>query len=237
MKRQLAVGFILGLAVAASSHAAPQAVPTVAPNEEQQITVQVHNYARVEPGVLLRAEATASMILKEAGAETIWVACFDRSEGPRDAACANQLGPLDLMVNVLPVSMSQALHRNGDVFGVATEGGKQWFGYDAWIFYDPIESFAADRELSLAQLLGHVLAHELGHLLLGTNSHSRMGLMRGCWSRKELLAADHGELFFSDAESRRIQNGVLARWHAGSRGLLSGEAQRTTEIRLAGEEK
>jgi hypothetical protein len=233
VRRPLAVGFILGLAVAASSYAAPQAVPTVGLIQRPQVRVRVRNYARVEPAILLEAEAAASLILKEAGAEAIWVPCFDGSEEPRDAACTDPLGPLDLIVNVLPVSMSQALHSNSDVFGLATEAGGQWFGYDAWIFYDPIKSFAAKKELSLAQLLGHILAHEMGHLLLGTNSHSRTGLMRGCWSDKDLLAADHGELFFSDAEGRRIQDAVLARWQAGSRGALSAAAQPTTEARLA----
>jgi hypothetical protein len=112
------------------------------------------------------------------------------------------------------------------------ESGEQGFGCDAWIFYDPMKRFAVERELSLAQLLGHVIAHELGHMLLGPNSHSGMGLMRAQWSGRELQAADHGGLFFSASESKRIQNAVLVRWQAVSRGVQRAEAQQITENRL-----
>lgn len=235
MKRQPAGALILSLLVAASSQGAPQAALTGRPNEGKQITVRVRNYARIESGVLLRAETAANKILQEAGAETVWVVCFDGSTWSRDAACANLPGPMDLTLNVLPFPMSQASHLKGDVFGYASEDGGQGFGCDAWIFYDPIKSFAVERELNLAQLLGHVLAHELGHLLLGANSHSGMGLMRAQWSSRELHAADHGGLFFSASESRRIQEAVLARWQAAPRGVQSAQVQQITKIRLVPE--
>lgn len=225
-------GSILSLVVAASLHAAPQAALAARPNGEKQITVRVRNYAHIDSGVLLKAGTTANKILQEAGAETVWVVCFDGSTWSKDLACTNLPGPMDLTVNVLLFSKSQAFPPRGDTFGYANEDGEQGFGRDAWIFYDPIKSFAVQREMSLAQLLGHVFAHEFGHLLLGANSHSGMGLMRAQWSSRELLAADQGGLFFSDAEGRRIQKAVLARWQAGSRGVQSAEAQQMTKIRL-----
>jgi hypothetical protein len=227
-------GSILSLFVAASLHAAPQVVLRAGANGEKQITVRVRNYARIDSGVLLIAETTANRILHEAGAKTVWVVCFDGSTWSGDAACTNLPGSMDLTVNVLPFSNAQAFPPRGDTFGYSTENGEQGFGCDAWIFYDPIKSFAAERDLSVAQLLGHVFAHELGHMLLGANSHSGTGLMRPRWSSRELLAADHGGLFFSTSESNRIQKAVLARWQAGSRRVQSAEAQQTAKIRLSG---
>jgi hypothetical protein len=219
MKRQPAAGLILSLFVAASSHGAPQAALTPPPNEEKQITVRIRNYARIDPGVLFNAETVASKILQEARVDTVWVVCFDGSAWSKDMACTNLPGPMVLTVNVLPFSKSQAFPLRGDVFGYAIEDGEQGFGCDAWIFNDRIKSFALGRELSVAQLLGHVLAHELGHMLLGANSHSGMGLMRAHWSSRELLAADHGGLFFSASERGRIRKAMLARWRADSRGV------------------
>ncbi len=218
MKTKQAGGLILSLFVAASSHATPQAALTARRNEEKQMTVRVRNYARMDSGVLLKAETTASKILQEAGVDTVWVLCFDGSMWSRDVACTDLRGPMDLTVNVLPISMSHGFRVRGEAFGIAAEDGELGFGCDAWIFNDPMESFAVERELSVAQLLGHVFAHELGHLLLGPNSHSGIGLMSAQWSSRELHAADHGGLFFSASESRRIQKAVLARWEAGSRG-------------------
>jgi hypothetical protein len=217
--------FLLPLLLSVMASASPK-------DEEKQITVRVRNYPRVDSGVLLKAETTANKILQEAGADTVWLLCFDGSTWSRDAACTSLPGPLDLTVNVLSFPASQASHPRGDAFGYATEDGEQGFGCDAWIFYDPMKRFAVERELSLAQLLGHVFAHEVGHMLLGANSHSGMGLMRAQWSGRELQAADHGGLFFSASESKRIQKVVLVRWQAVSRGVQRAEAQQITENRL-----
>jgi hypothetical protein len=225
MKTRLVGGLILSLFVAASSHAAPQTALTARTNEEKQITIRLRNYARIDSGVLLRAEKTANKILQEAGVDTVWVVCFDGKTWSGGVACANLPGFMDLTVNVLPFSTSQTFPPRGDAFGYANEGGEQGFGCDAWILYDPIKSFAVERELNLAQLLGHVFVHELGHLLLGANSHTGIGLMRARWSSRELLAADQGGLFFSASESRRIQKAVLARWQAASRGVHSAETR------------
>src|SRR5260221_6590139 len=110
-------GLILSLLVAASAHAAPQAALRTRPNEEKQITLRIRNYARIEPGVLLRAETAANKILQEAGVDTVSVACFDGSTWSRDVACAKLPGLMDLTVNVLPFSTSRAFPRKGDVFG------------------------------------------------------------------------------------------------------------------------
>jgi len=216
---------ILSMFAVASSHAAPRVAPTAQPNEEKQITVRIRNYARMDSGILLKSEATANRILREAGAETVWVVCFDGSTWSEDLACTNPPGPMDLTVNVLPFSRTEHFRHREDVFGCATEDGEYGFAGLAWIFYDPIKSFAIKRQLSFVRLLGHVFAHELGHMLLGSNSHSEMGLMRATWSSGELRAADRAWLFFSASESSRIQKAVLARWQADSRGVQTTQVQ------------
>jgi hypothetical protein len=57
-----------------------------------------------------------------------------------------------------------------------------------------------------AIILGHAMAHELGHLLLGMNSHSRDGLMRAQWNRGDLAEAVRGNLLFSAQESTRMRS-------------------------------
>jgi hypothetical protein len=47
-----------------------------------------------------------------------------------------------------------------------------------------------------------VMAHEIAHLLLGTNSHAAEGIMRAQWQREELLSASKGELLFTPGQSR-----------------------------------
>jgi hypothetical protein len=55
------------------------------------------------------------------------------------------------------------------------------------------------------------MAHEIGHLLLGSNSHSATGIMRAQWSRKDLQRASLEILRFTPAQAERIRADVLAR--------------------------
>jgi hypothetical protein len=49
------------------------------------------------------------------------------------------------------------------------------------------------------------MAHELGHLLLGSNSHSPRGLMRASWRTAELALMAQGGLVLSEAQSQNIK--------------------------------
>jgi hypothetical protein len=51
-------------------------------------------------------------------------------------------------------------------------------------------------------LLGHVLAHEIGHVLQGSARHSETGLMKGRWSIREIMEMRRARLCFTayDAE-------------------------------------
>ena len=59
-------------------------------------------------------------------------------------------------------------------------------------------------------ILGHVIAHEIGHLLLPYNSHARTGLMRGGWDTQQAMRAATGALTFTPKEAalilERLQN-------------------------------
>jgi hypothetical protein len=60
-------------------------------------------------------------------------------------------------------------------------------------------------------ILGHVIAHEVGHLLLGTNSHSQDGIMSAEWSGSELRRLAKGALLFTASEPMRIRTELASR--------------------------
>ena len=107
--------------------------------------------------------------------------------------------------------MSDHWHLRGCVLGLAFEADGKGFGSSASIFYDVVRDCAAQQREDLDQLLGAAIAHELGHLLLGTNSHSTTGLMSAFWSRKELFVVQQRGLAFSSAEAEHVQKAVRAR--------------------------
>jgi len=54
------------------------------------------------------------------------------------------------------------------------------------------------------------MAHEIGHVLLGLNSHSSMGIMRGYWQAEEVSALERGRLLFSSQQSRAMRERLQA---------------------------
>lgn len=61
-----------------------------------------------------------------------------------------------------------------------------------------------------AILRGHVLAHELGHLLLGAHSYSDAGTMSFPWNKKQMLAASRETLRFKPEAAQRIRETLIA---------------------------
>ena len=60
-------------------------------------------------------------------------------------------------------------------------------------------------------ILGCVIAHELGDLLLGSNSHSSLGIMQQHWERHQLRQAMRRALSFTPEQSKLIQTEAQTR--------------------------
>ena len=74
------------------------------------------------------------------------------------------------------------------VLGHAMIDSRTHAGVLATVFIDRTRRLASDLRIDYRVLLGRAIAHELGHLLLGTSTHG-IGLMREVWSHDELLGA------------------------------------------------
>ena len=59
-------------------------------------------------------------------------------------------------------------------------------------------------------LLGFVMAHELGHLLLGAG-HTPNGVMQAAWSQKQMDALRQRWLRFTEEGAARIRRALEAR--------------------------
>jgi hypothetical protein len=68
-----------------------------------------------------------------------------------------------------------------------------------------------DAEFEVPIILGCAIAHEVGHLLLGSNSHSGSGIMQRRWERKEMRHAMTGTLLFTPEQAKLIQAETQAR--------------------------
>jgi hypothetical protein len=65
-------------------------------------------------------------------------------------------------------------------------------------------------EHNIALVLGCVIAHELGHLLLGLHEHSIAGIMQAHWGVEQVQRALMSQLFFLPEEARLMHAGTVA---------------------------
>jgi hypothetical protein len=122
-------------------------------------------------------------------------------------------GPSDIQLNILTPEMVKKTKSDRRDFGAAyplPDG----FGRLAAIFYHRVKEFAVNKGASEGLLSGHVIAHEIGHLLLGVNSHSQAGIMRVPWNHAQIERAYLGTLLFAPADAERIRTQATARFEA-----------------------
>jgi len=176
------------------------------------ITVRVYDYARVSRATLQGAELNAAKILRKAGIETTWLDCPLEAPGA-DAplACQQEVGPAEIVLRILPrFASGHGLLRNATLgFSIVPPGSEA--GTYASVFFGRVETFAEGGVASPPEILGHATAHEIGHLLLRSNQHSTVGIMRGRWNQEDLRRASQGSLLFTGEQSEFIRAEVRAR--------------------------
>ena len=84
---------------------------------------------------------------------------------------------------------------------VADEG----MGRIAYAIYDRVRDTASRAGIGEADLLGFVMAHEIGHLLLPRGSQPESGLMRGRWTIRNFRRIDVANLEFSPLQASQIR--------------------------------
>ena len=192
---RIAVVFALLGALGAEGHPAEEV-------STPSISVLVFDYAGVSSEILNAGLRDATRILKSGGVEVVWVHC---PVAPELLAlvrpCRDAPGPLALVLHILPRGVSRRHTDPGSAgFAVPPEDGG--FGVYAGVFHDRVRQPGAS--IDEAELLGSVVAHELGHLLLGTGQHSAAGIMKGEWRYKQSILVAQGLLRFDTGQRRRM---------------------------------
>jgi hypothetical protein len=158
----------------------------------------------VPPGQVARAQRTATEILQRAGVAVEWPDC-QRPPGTRtEDACQGPLEGIAIalrIVNAPPGSTRDAL---GYAY-VVTSGP---IGRLATVFFDRVTALAARLNLGADVILGRAMAHEVGHLLLNSPTHSPFGLMRPRWIDAELGRDVAIDWVFSPAEAAEMRRRV-----------------------------
>jgi hypothetical protein len=211
----LAYGAIL-LVITTNAFASPKEA------DPRWLILSVFNDASVPAEILAHGEARAAHILAQTGIQVEWLNCAaggshvpDQFEQP--SPCSRIGYPSHLSVRIVLAGRSV----REDIFGEAYTDS-QGKGTYIKLYYAHLAEPNAHLPLGEGELLGYVIAHEVGHLLLGTDSHSHEGIMQGRWEDPQLREAGKGNLQFTPSQAR------LMRQH------LTGEEKKKESRRSTG---
>ena len=157
------------------------------------VAVAICDAQQAPPEIVASAERIAGDVYGAIGVTLEWT----------DAGCA--AGDHSLTVNVITRKAS-TVDVTELTLGFAEPGTSV-----ATVLYDRVVAFARRYHVKREVLLGYVIAHEIGHLLLPPNSHSPGGVMRPEINLEEAAAKrlrftkEQGELIV-----RRIEGSSIA---------------------------
>jgi hypothetical protein len=171
------------------------------------IKILVYNIAQAPRATLAGAEREASRILSNAGVRARWFECpAGHFDAEAQAICQNGWGAINIGLRILVKPMAFGNRFQGDHLGFAI------FPALASIYYDDKLRFAGDDVgLGLPTILGCFMAHEIGHLLLGSNNHSKQGVMQAEWGERQIHQAVAGDLLFTSNQAQLIQTDAYTR--------------------------
>ena len=156
------------------------------------VEVKIEDSVGVRRDLLAPTIAEVDETFRPAGVRFVWTSGEFPSEDPSSTSCARVLRLL--LTDDAPQRPADLLR--GDALGSAAP----WSG-QARIFYRRVTAVAAQHPVAPSRIFGHVIAHELGHLLLASGHHTDVGIMRP--------AVDFHHIAFrrfTDEEIRDIRN-------------------------------
>jgi hypothetical protein len=153
------------------------------PGQRPTIHLQMQDNAGVPADILKASQDEVARIFADAGLRVEWT-----ETGPR------------FTVHIVPIALGYRTP-SSPVMGMALRNRR---GATARIFFNEVKELARSWDVNVSTLLAHVVAHEIGHLLLPYVPHSSTGLMKAEWDRDLVREAAAGSLTFTDAQITRI---------------------------------
>jgi hypothetical protein len=192
--------FFMSILTATLAHAAAPAATVV---------IRTYNYPALSAAEFAAAKSEAERIFMKAGISLDWTECRVPGGGEGAPCTEPLLVGRDLMlrlVNRIPVSGDRIV-----ALGESMLDREQRGGVLMTVDLHPVRVVAGRASTSWSALLGRAIAHEIGHLLLGSVDHARLGLMRALWSHDELRGLKPAHWGFSAREAAQMRQALRQR--------------------------
>lgn len=199
---------LLALAAAVASGHLHAAAP-------RHVAIRIYDTSSTDTAARAEAIAQTTRIFTNAGILTEWRDC-----SPGSKKCEDLRHKGELVLRIVPRhvegydptagSIATRRHANdtGLALAFAVVEPSARVGVLATVFRDRVQLVADRTGVSFDSLLGRTIAHELGHLLLGTMGHGRSGLMRETWTDDELALDKPSDWLFAQHEAQSMQSGL-----------------------------
>lgn len=163
------------------------------------VQVQVYDYADLNPGSLHKTLALTQEILAAAGLSVQVKLC----RGAAAVPCESQTGSTrSLLIRVVaggPKTNDSVLHPPLGQSMADREGGT----YSS-LFLERVQDAAAEANVPWDIVLAYAAAHEVGHLLLGSEAHTARGVMKAHWGREDYEAMNQHQFHFIDQQAHQL---------------------------------
>ena len=174
--------------------------------QQQTLVIHLYNAAEVNSRTLHWATVEADRLFRAAGIQIDWQPLSAETAEP--AACSAFDHPSYVLMRLVRKAPPRA---SPGALGLARPFAREG---RALIFWERLEELRGTTSLQDYTILGYVMAHEIGHVLLHSTEHSAGGVMQTRWSDMSWHLASQGLLAFRPEEAERMKAG-LARFHNG----------------------
>lgn len=165
------------------------------PRPAVSVVIQLHDALGLPAEVLNGAKEEVARTFLAAGVQIVWA-----SQGLTPADDLRSPCGRRLQVSIVsgPPADRQDLDTWAGVLGKAQRGNGR-----AEVFYRRLATAASLHPVAVSLVLGHVMSHEVGHLLLPSGNHADVGIMRQAVDFRHVAVRR-----FTDDQSAQIRAGL-----------------------------
>jgi hypothetical protein len=129
---------------------------------------------------LREAVRVATRTLAGSGIHVEWKDCRKSTAASELPVCRQSLAGNESVLRLMPAATAMDREATALGFTLLDLGGRR--AVLSTVYMDRVDAVATRTKIEPALLTGRAMAHEIGHLLLGTSGHAPTGLMRAFWS-------------------------------------------------------
>ena len=180
------------------------------PLTDAHVTIRTYDGARLTTADRAAAIDGANAILRAAGIRVDWVDCDPTAVRPAPDPCASALGAAGLAIRFVrlppPAGCADRVPLGYSLIDTRARAGAL-----ATVYVDRVASLAREAGARADILLGRAVAHEIGHLLLGSKVHTHVGVMRPVWSIHTVRRERNGDWLFTPAHASALREAIRSR--------------------------